>query len=91
LAVVPPLVIRAARKHLALLEAQSVNTTPQFDLFSAPPSAFHDAPETTIAAPDPATLHLLQTLDGINPDLLTPRQALDALYQLKQLGAGKQE
>ncbi|MDB5991285.1 MAG: mismatch repair protein MutS [Herbaspirillum sp.] len=91
LAGVPPLVIRAARKRLALLEAQSVNTTPQFDLFSAPPAAFDDGPETTTAAPDPATLRLLQTLDGINPDLLTPRQALDALYQLKQLGAGQQE
>jgi len=36
LAGVPQPVIRAARKHLAVLEAYSVQSTPQFDLFSAP-------------------------------------------------------
>jgi DNA mismatch repair protein MutS len=86
LAGVPATVIRAARKHLALLEAQSVNTTPQFDLFSTPPSApFDDA--LAAAQPDPAAARLLEMLDGIDPDQLTPRQALDALYKLKQLGA----
>ena len=34
LAGVPPAVIRAARKHLALLEAQSVTADGQFDLFA---------------------------------------------------------
>ncbi|MDB5774480.1 MAG: mismatch repair protein MutS [Herbaspirillum sp.] len=91
LAGVPAAVIRAARKHLATLEAQSVNTTPQFDLFSAPPpegfgAAFDDA-SPAAAAPDPSTLQLLQTLDDIDPDALTPRQALEALYRLKQIGA----
>ncbi|MGF6147472.1 DNA mismatch repair protein mutS [Kingella potus] len=34
---------------------------------------------------------LLQTLDSLNPDTLSPRQALDALYRLKELAdAGKE-
>jgi DNA mismatch repair protein MutS len=91
LAGVPSVVIRAARKHLALLEAQSINAAPQFDLFNSPP-AFDDSPAPPAApAMDAAALHLQQTLDDIDPDLLTPRQALDALYRLKQLNAGERE
>ena len=37
LAGVPPAVIRAARKHLARLEAQALDATPQLDLFAPPP------------------------------------------------------
>lgn len=97
LAGVPSAVIRAARKHLMTLESQSVQTTPQFDLFS---HAIRDAspdddltgenaalPEAT-ADHDPAlrTGRLLaEELDGIDPDAMTPREALDALYRLKQL------
>jgi DNA mismatch repair protein MutS len=93
LAGVPPVVIRAARKHLAMLEAQSVNTTPQFDLFSAPP-AFEEAAatfENTPSEADAAGVRLLQALDAIDPDVLTPRQALDALYRLKHLNTGEHE
>jgi len=49
-------------------KAQSINTHRNFDLFSAPPAAFDDGLKPQTAAPDPATLRLLQTLDGINPD-----------------------
>ena len=86
LAGVPQSVIRAARKHLAALEAQSVSTTPQFDLFTA--SSATAAP--IVAAPDalPAAFDtLLSALAALDPDSLTPRDALDQLYQLQRLYA----
>jgi DNA mismatch repair protein MutS len=83
LAGVPPQVIRAARKHLAALEAHSVQATPQFDLFSAPGPAA--AEESIEAEPDPRLAALAQAVDEIDPDALTPREALDALYRLKAL------
>jgi len=84
LAGVPAPVIRAARKHLALLESQSVQTTPQFDLFNAP---LRDESEPTVVAPlDAAAQELVDALADIDPDALTPREALDALYRLKTLG-----
>jgi DNA mismatch repair protein MutS len=83
LAGVPQPVIRAARKHLAALEAHSVQASPQFDLFSA---AVVNAPEEAEpAALQPAAEALLQALTEIDPDALTPRDALDALYRLKEL------
>jgi DNA mismatch repair protein MutS len=86
LAGVPPQVIRAARKHLAALEAHSVQPTPQFDLF-APSFApvEDDAPASAIDAISSEQQALLQALDDIDPDALSPREALDALYRLKQL------
>src|SRR6202012_3501306 len=36
LAGVPPAVIKAARKHLARLESQALDATPQLDLFALP-------------------------------------------------------
>ena len=83
LAGVPPQVIRAARKHLASLEAHSVQATPQFDLFSAPGPAAVE--ESAAAEPDPRLAALAQAVDELDPDLLTPREALDALYRLKAL------
>lgn len=76
LAGVPAAVVTQARRHLQQLEA-------------TPPSAPTGAPAATATAqlslfsppPSPA-LDLLDTLD---PDALTPRAALDALYQLKNL------
>jgi DNA mismatch repair protein MutS len=81
LAGVPQSVIRTARKQLASLEAHAVLGEPQRDLFSAgaPVSA-----ETTAPA-DETALAVLDTLDGIDPDRLSPREALDELYRLKAL------
>jgi DNA mismatch repair protein MutS len=85
LAGVPQPVIRAARKRLAWLEQQSADTgaTPQLDLFAlaadAPVDEEDDAPAE---APDSA---LADALAGIDPDDMTPREALDALYRLKAL------
>jgi DNA mismatch repair protein MutS len=84
LAGVPNVVIRAARKHLAALEAHSVQTTPQFDLFSTglgDNQAETQAPETV---EDPVAVAVMQALSEIDPDALSPRQALEALYHLKQ-------
>jgi len=72
LAGVPPGVIKRAKKYLALLETQQTNEHPQTQLpFSAPVE-----PEADVLA---------ETVDDIDPDELTPRQALDALYMLKKL------
>ena len=86
LAGVPSAVIRAARKHLAHLEQQSVaQATPQLDLFAAPVYA-EDAPDdpqetSPVQAPHPA----LERLKGIDPNELRPRDALDLLYELHEL------
>jgi DNA mismatch repair protein MutS len=86
LAGVPQGVIKAARKHLARLESQALATTPQLDLFALPcvePAAEDD----TAGDGAPAGSALLAALAAIDPDALTPRQALDQLYQLKRLSA----
>ncbi|RBA25612.1 DNA mismatch repair protein MutS [Herminiimonas fonticola] len=81
LAGVPQAVIRAARKHLASLEASSMQTTPQFDLFADPGMAATVA-DDEISVPVSA---IEEALVSINPDALSPRDALDALYRLKEL------
>ena len=74
LAGVPASVVQHARHALAALEAQSEENRSQVDLFAPPP--LNAEPET----------HPLQAaLLGINPDALSPREALEQLYQLKQL------
>jgi DNA mismatch repair protein MutS len=88
LAGVPQGVIKAARKHLARLESQALDTTPQRDLFALPCVE----PEEDDAGADaadmaPAGSELLAALAAIDPDALTPRQALEQLYQLKRLSA----
>jgi DNA mismatch repair protein MutS len=81
LAGVPPPVIRAARRHLADLEEQAARMTrPQLDLFSANPAP------ATAAAPEPVLHPLLTRMAELQPDELTPRDALDLLYELKRLG-----
>jgi DNA mismatch repair protein MutS len=76
LAGVPPEVIRRARSYLATLESQqsAANLAPQGQLDLAMPAA-------EPAAPDP----LYAALESIDPDGLTPREALAALYDLRQL------
>jgi DNA mismatch repair protein MutS len=74
LAGVPGTVIRDARRALQQLEASRVSAGPQADLFApvAPP------PEPTVHA-------AVEALDALDPDSLSPREALDALYALKKL------
>jgi DNA mismatch repair protein MutS len=81
LAGVPQSVIRAARKHLAALEAHSLQPTPQFDLFAG------GMTDVTPAEPerDETVTALMEALDGCDPDAMSPREALDTLYHLKDL------
>ena len=90
LAGVPRGVVQAARKYLHELETQHAQSNaPQADLFAAgnynsddhyEEDAFFDAaPMTPEYLPHP----VLTELQSLNIDELTPRQALDVLYQIK--------
>ncbi|MBZ2209850.1 DNA mismatch repair protein MutS [Massilia soli] len=83
LAGVPQPVIKAARKHLARLESQALERTTQLDLFALPCVEPDDEPEA--AAPEGGGV--LTALAGIDPDALSPREALEQLYLLKRLSA----
>ena len=74
LAGVPEPVIKTARKYLVKLEQESVNRQPQRDLFSETFTATQEAP------PEHPALVLLR---AIVPDELSPKQALEKLYALK--------
>jgi len=77
LAGVPRTVIKRARTHLRRLEEQSAgDMSPQLGLFAS-----EVASEPELAEPSASDKKLAQ----INPDELTPRQALDLLYELKNL------
>ena len=85
LAGMPPAVLREARALLEAIEQREAAERPQIDLFAASPEA-EPAPEAPAAATaDPATAALLAALADIEPDQLSPREALAALYQLKSL------
>ena len=74
LAGMPAAVLNHARHALGALEAGATESRQQVDLFAPPPEA-----ETT--GPSPVEAALAQ----INPDALSPREALDALYALQRL------
>jgi DNA mismatch repair protein MutS len=74
LAGVPGSVVQHARTALAALETQSEQHRSQVDLFAPPPPS---------AEPEPHPVQ--QALQQIDPDALSPREALDQLYQLKKL------
>ncbi len=88
LAGVPPAVVARARGHLDQLEKKArAADSPQLGLFDAPaPPRPEAAPE-----PDPATTPhpVIDALNGLDPDALSPREALDALYELRGLLDGK--
>jgi DNA mismatch repair protein MutS len=73
LAGMPPAVVREARRRLALLENREVGSLIQPDLFASAPAL----PEP----PHPA----LDALRDVNCDELSPREALEKLYQLARL------
>jgi len=76
LAGMPAAVVSHARHTLEALEAQASQSQAQVDLFAEPPTL-----------ESPATSALEMALDAINPDNLSPREALEALYRLKTLGS----
>jgi DNA mismatch repair protein MutS len=75
LAGIPNAVVRAARKQLREFEQRATVDPLQPDLFA------QGDQEPAEPEPHPA----LDQLASIDPDSLTPRQALDALYTLKSL------
>jgi DNA mismatch repair protein MutS len=66
-------VIRGARRYLQALEQRSLSRGGHEDLFAALP------------APEPERHPALDLLDAVNPDELTPRDALELVYKLKML------
>ena len=75
LAGMPAALIRQARATLEALENKALAGQAQVDLFAAPPAA-------TLAA-EPSAVEA--ALSNIDPDKLSPREALDALYRLRAL------
>jgi len=95
LAGMPAPVMRAARARLHELEQQSVGAGETPDLFR--PLAPAAAPAGAAAVPtpampatpteDPALAPLIEALRAIDPDRLSPRDALDLAYRLAELAA----
>ena len=77
LAGMPAQVVSQARQTLDALETKATESRAQVDLFAAPPTDIQATPSALEAA-----------LAALNPDALSPRDALEALYRLKQLNAG---
>jgi DNA mismatch repair protein MutS len=95
LAGVPRDVIGAARRYLAQLEAGSLaqlraaaGPQAELPLFTATPPvapAQSQGPPTPPAPPPPLHDELHRRLTALEPDELTPRRALELLYELRQL------
>lgn len=85
LAGIPGSVIRDARRRLVALENNELiqrADDPQPDLFT------QAAPLREAASPATEPHPLLETLRSLDPDALSPREALDTLYRLHQLANG---
>nr|VFK78575.1 MAG: DNA mismatch repair protein MutS [Candidatus Kentron sp. SD] len=78
LAGIPPVVLQGARQMLKKLESGAHPASPP----SSPSE--NDTAQLPLFSRDPGG-DALQALAAIDPDALSPRQALDALYQLKAL------
>ena len=76
LAGIPAVVVNQARQTLEALEKQATQNQTQVDLFAAPTSTEN----VTVSVAETA-------LAAIDPDTLSPREALEALYRLKALAA----
>ena len=79
LAGIPRPVIEQARRYLEELERAQGSDSPQLGLFDRASIGQADAPE--LLAEDPLRL----ALQDLDPDQLSPREALEMLYQLKKL------
>jgi DNA mismatch repair protein MutS len=79
LAGVPAETIRQAKAYLARLDQFSARTDYQGDLFSG------GATTSASSASDGRAEAILDRVTSLDPDALSPREALEALYQLKKL------
>lgn len=88
LAGLPNRALKAAQKHLDELEAQAANAQPQLDIFNLISSEQDESDSNRPsekyedAAPEGV---LTKALNLLNPDSLTPLEALSELYRLKEL------
>jgi DNA mismatch repair protein MutS len=94
LAGVPREVIAQASRYMAQLEAASVatqrsaNPQPELPLFATASEPRAPAPAAAPALIEPPPDELRLRLAAIEPDELTPRRALELLYELQQLARG---
>ncbi len=98
LAGIPPSVIKQARRYLTELErerdALRAHSSPQAELpLFSPPAITHvaarDPAGTQSGSSTPRNAAALEALRATDPNLLSPREALDLLYRLKELDAGE--
>ena len=75
---IPASVVKAAKRQLREFEQRASINPLQPDLFATPMIDYIDTVETV---PNP----VVEKLAGIDPNELTPKQALEALYELKSL------
>ena len=80
LAGLPPAVLARAKSVLKKLEAGR-------DATGGIAAGLDDLPLFAAIEPEPAPDPLAAALHAIDPDALTPREALEALYALKRIGA----
>jgi DNA mismatch repair protein MutS len=82
LAGVPAETIRKAKAYLSRLDHFSARTDHQGDLFSGPATtnAGEGEPSSTEA--------IAERLRALDPDAMSPREALEALYALRKLLSG---
>jgi DNA mismatch repair protein MutS len=67
-------VLNHAKQALSALETDAQASRAQVDLFAEPPESLDNGPSP-----------LQSAVNQLDPDSLTPREALDALYALKKL------
>ncbi len=84
LAGVPAETVRQAKAHLARLDQFSARNAAQDDLFSG--AAVGGA--VIVPAADARATDVFEKLLALDPDALSPREALEALYSLKKLTDG---
>ena len=88
LAGLPNRALKAAQKHLDELEAQAANAQPQLDIFNLISSEQDESDGNRPSEKYEAAASegvLTKALNLLNPDSLTPLEALSELYRLKDL------
>lgn len=88
LAGLPNRALKAAQKYLDELESQAADAQPQLDIFNLAPEERGGSDTGTPADDDAGSRSdgiLTETLNRLDPDKLTPLEALSELYRLKEL------
>jgi len=78
-------VLARARAHLERLEAGAEPAaSPQLSLFGASSAGSKQSPAAAVEDRDAEHDRLRELLDAVDPDELSPREALDFVYRLIQ-------